>query len=169
MSSPAPILQRDLDAENAPIRAEIDAAIRGVLDSGRFVLGPEVDAFEREFADYCGARHAIGCASGSDAVLLALMALDVGPGDQVICPAYTFFATASAVTRLGGTPVFADVEAETLNLDPEQVRKSAARCARLRALLPVDLFGRMADTDAFAALGRELGVPVVADAPGSRV
>jgi dTDP-4-amino-4,6-dideoxygalactose transaminase len=167
MSSNAPIPHRDLKAENGPIQAEIDAALRRVAESQQFVLGPEVAAFEREFASFCGAGHAVGCASGSDAVLLALMALDLRSGDQVICPSYTFFATASAITRLGGTPVFADVDPRTLNLDPEQARKAAARCPRLRALLPVDLFGQMADAEAFEALGAELGVPVICDAAQS--
>jgi dTDP-4-amino-4,6-dideoxygalactose transaminase len=162
-----PIPFVDLSAENAPLLDEIAAALRRVVESQRFVLGPEVEAFEREFAAFCGVGHAVGCASGSDALLLALMALDLRPGDQVVCPAYTFFATASAVTRLGATPVFADVDRRTFNLDVEQARKAAARCSRLRALLPVDLFGQMADMAAFEALGRELGVPVVADAAQS--
>lgn len=167
MPTHPPILHRDLAAENAPIQAEIERAIRRVTDSQQFVLGPEVDAFEREFAAYCGATHAVGCGSGSDALLLALMALEIGPGDQVICPPYSFIATATAITRLGGTPVFADIDPRSFNLDPEQARKAAARCPRLRALLPVDLFGQMADMHAFLSLGAELGVPVVADAAQS--
>ncbi len=167
MPAPAQIQHLDLKAENQSIQGEIDAAIRRVTDSGQFVLGPEVDAFEREFADYCGVGHAVGCASGSDALLLALMALDLRPGDQVVCPSYTFFATASAITRLGGIPVFADIDPRTLNLDPEQARKAAARCSQLRALLPVDLFGRMVDTEAFLGLGDELGVPLIFDAAQS--
>ena len=163
MQAPEPIPLFDLESENRPLQPEIEAALRRVMTSQRFVLGPEVETFEAEFARYCGTSHAIGCASGSDAVLLALMALDLRPGDQVVCPAYTFFATASAITRLGGTPVFADIDPRSFNLDPEQARKAAARCSRLRALLPVDLFGQMADMEAFLALGEELGVPVVAD------
>lgn len=162
-----PIPHLDLQAENGPIQAEIDAAIRRVCERQQFVLGPEVEAFEQEFASYCGASHAIGCASGSDALLLALMSLDLAPGDQVVCPPFSFFATASAITRLGGVPVFADIDPRSFNLDPEQARKAAARCSQLRAFLPVDLFGQMADMDAFLRLGEELGVPVVADAAQS--
>jgi dTDP-4-amino-4,6-dideoxygalactose transaminase len=161
MRSHAPIPHLDLRAENRPLQNEIDRAIREVCESGQFVLGPQVDAFEQEFARYCGTRHGVGCASGSDSLLLALMALDLAPGDQVVCPAYTFFATASAITR------FADIDPRTFNLDPEQARKASARCSKLRAFLPVDLFGQMADMDAFLALGEEMGVPVVADAAQS--
>lgn len=163
MSAPEPIPFLDLAVENAPLQDEIAAAIRRVSDSGRFVLGPEVEAFEREFADYCGVDHAVGCASGSDALLLALMALDVAPGDQVVCPSYTFFATGSAITRLGATPVFADIDRRTFNLDVEQTRKASARCSRLRALVPVDLFGQLVDIRGFESLAAELGVPIVAD------
>jgi dTDP-4-amino-4,6-dideoxygalactose transaminase len=167
MRPDTPIPHLDLQGENQPIQHEIDAAIRRVTNSQQFVLGPEVDAFESEFAAYCGAAHGVGCGSGSDALLLALMALDLSPGDQVVCPSYTFFATASSITRLGGTPVFADIDPASFNLDPEQARKAAARCSRLRAFLPVDLFGQMADMEAFLALGSEMGVPVIADAAQS--
>jgi dTDP-4-amino-4,6-dideoxygalactose transaminase len=159
----SPIPHLDLRAENDSVKAEIAAAIARVTESQQFVLGPEVSAFEEEFAAYCEARFAVGCASGSDSLLLALMALEIGPGDQVVCPSYTFFATASAITRLGGTPVFADIDPRSYNLDPEQARKAAARCKQLRAFLPVDLFGQMADMTAFLDLGREFGVPVIAD------
>ncbi|MEE2672390.1 MAG: DegT/DnrJ/EryC1/StrS family aminotransferase [Myxococcota bacterium] len=157
----------DLEAENEPLQAEIDAALRSVIESQRFVLGPEVEAFESEFAVYCGSRFAVGCASGSDALLLALMALGIGSGDQVVCPSYTFFATASAIRRLGATPVFADIDRHSFNLDPEQARKAAARCSRLRAFLPVDLFGQMADMRSFCSFSDEFDVPVVADAAQS--
>src|SRR5688572_27298528 len=100
----------DVGRGNQPLREEILAAIAGVVDSGRFLHGPEVTALERNVAKLCGTEHAIGCASGSDALLLALMALDIGPGDEVIVPSFTFFATASAVWRLGGKPVFADID-----------------------------------------------------------
>lgn len=162
---PIPLL--DLEAENRPLRPEIDAALARVVDSGHFVLGPDVEAFEEELARYCGTRFAVGCASGSDAVLLALMALDLKPGDQVVCPSYTFFATASAITRLGGTPVFVDIDPHSYNLDAEQARKAAARCSQLRAILPVDLFGQIADMTALLSLGDELGVPIVCDAAQS--
>jgi len=159
-----PIRMVDLEALHRPIRAELDAAIRGVLDGARFIGGGEVEAFETAFAERFGAAHAVGCASGSDALLLALMALGVGPGDQVVCPALSFFATASAISRLGAEPVFADIDPDRYTLEPERARARAADCPRLRALLPVALFGRSAPMDELLALGRELGVPVVEDA-----
>ena len=167
MSDAPAIPLLDLHPQNDPIRAELDDAIARVMDQQQFVLGPAVAAFEEAFAAYCGTRYAVGCGSGSDALLLSLMALEVGPGDQVLCPAFTFFATASAITRTGALPVFVDVDPGTYNLDPEQARKAAARCTRLRAILPVDLFGLMADLEPLLALGRELGVPVVEDAAQS--
>ena len=167
MSSRDAIPFLDLTAENKPLQAQIEAALRRVVESQLFVLGPEVEAFEAEFARYCSRRFAVGCASGSDALLLALMALGIEPGDQVVCPSYTFFATASAISRLGATPVFADIDSQSFNLDPEQARKAAARCSRLRALLPVDLFGQMVHTQAFRSLSDELGVPIVADSAQS--
>jgi len=157
----------DLPAQHAPLREELDAALRRVLDSGRFVGGPEVEAFERELAELCGARGAVGCASGSDALLLALTALGVGPGDDVVCPAFTFVATASAPARLGARPVFADVDPATLCVTPESVRRAAAGCRRLRAVVPVSLFGAPLDGPGFDALSAELGVPVLEDAAQS--
>ena len=154
----------DLATSSERERAEIEAALRRVIASGQFVLGPEVEAFEEEFAEYCGRRFAVGCASGSDALLLALMALRLEPGDEVVCPAFTFFATASAITRLGGSPVFADIDRRSFNLDPELAAAAARRSSRLRAILPVDLFGQVADLEPLLALGRELGVPIVSDA-----
>ena len=105
MSDAPAIPLLDLHPQNDPIRAELDDAIARVMDQQQFVLGPAVAAFEEAFAAYCGTRHAVGCGSGSDALLLSLMALEVGPGDQVLCPAFTFFATASAITRTGALPV----------------------------------------------------------------
>jgi dTDP-4-amino-4,6-dideoxygalactose transaminase len=157
----------DLGRQNEPLREEIDRALGRVVDSQHFLLGAETRAFEQELASYCGTRFAVGCASGSDALLLALMAAEVGSGDQVLCPAYTFFATASAVTRLGATPVFADILPGSYNLDPEQARKVAARCSRLRALLPVHLFGQLCDTDSLLELAEELDVPLIEDAAQS--
>ena len=157
----------DLAQQNEPLREEIDQALRRVVHGQQFLLGAETEAFEQELASYCGTRFAAGCSSGSDALLLALMAADVGPGDQVLCPAYTFFATAGAITRLGATPVFADIQPGSYNLDPEQARKVAARCSRLRALLPVHLFGQVADTEALLALARELDVALIEDAAQS--
>ena len=164
MSSDPKVPLLDLRAQYESLRPEIDAAIRRVVESQRFILGPEVEALEREIAVYCGAHHAVACASGSDALLLALLALGVGPDDEVLCPAYTFFATAGAIARLGARPVFADIDPTTYNLDLEAARKAAARCRRLKALLPVHLFGQAADVAGFLRLGEELGVPVVEDA-----
>src|SRR5262245_60316254 len=110
----------DLHAQYAPIRDEILAAMTRVADSQRFIMGPEIDALERELEGMLGIRHAIALSSGTDAVLLALMALDIGPGDEVITPTYSFFATAGAVTRVGARPVLVDIEPATFNIDPSQ-------------------------------------------------
>lgn len=132
----------DMAAELAPIRAEVDAAIRRVLDSGVFVGGPEVAAFETELAAFAGARHAVGTSSGTDALLAILMALDVGPGDEVVTTPFTFFATAGAIARLGARPGFAEVDDATLALDPAAAL--AACTPRTKAILPVHLFGHPA-------------------------
>jgi dTDP-4-amino-4,6-dideoxygalactose transaminase len=154
-----------LDRQYSMIREEIRAAIDRVCDSGRFVLGPDVGELESELARALGVPHAISCASGSDALLLALMALDIKPGDEVILPSYTFFATASAVTRLGGVPIFADIDPETYLVDPADVeRKISKRC---RAIVPVHLFGRTADMDAILPIAKSAGIPVVEDAAQS--
>jgi dTDP-4-amino-4,6-dideoxygalactose transaminase len=154
----------DLKAQYAAHKSELDAAMWRVAESQYFILGPEVEALEAEIATYTRTPHAIGCASGSDALLLALMALDIKPGDQVLCPSYTFFATAGAVSRLGAIPVFADIDPVTYNLDPQSARQAASRCKRLKALIPVHLFGLCADTTAFEELARELKVPMIEDA-----
>jgi dTDP-4-amino-4,6-dideoxygalactose transaminase len=154
----------DLRAQYASIREEVRAAVDRVFESQVFVLGPEVEALERELAAYCEARFAIGCGSGSDALLLALQAAGVGAGDEVICPSFTFFATAGSATRLGARPVFADIDPASYTLDPDAARRAAARCRRLRAIVPVDLYGRPADLAALGALADELGVALVEDA-----
>lgn len=164
MASAMQVPLLDLRSQYQTIREELDAAIRRVVEGQQFILGPEVEALERDLAAYCGSRFAVGCASGSDALLLALMALGIGPGDQVLCPSYTFFATAGSVWRLGARPVFADIDPATYNLDLEKTRRVAAGCRHLKALLPVHLFGRAADMEGFLELGRELGVPVIEDA-----
>jgi dTDP-4-amino-4,6-dideoxygalactose transaminase len=148
----------DMRAEIAAVRADIDAAIARVLDSGGFIGGPEVEAFERELADAAGGAHAVGVSSGSDALLVALMALGVGAGDEVVTTPLTFFATAGAIARLGARPVFADVDPETLTLDPRAAANAVT--ARTRAVIPVHLFGRVADLP-------EVAVPVVEDAAQS--
>jgi dTDP-4-amino-4,6-dideoxygalactose transaminase len=165
--TPGRVRLQDLTALHAPIRAELDAAMARVIDSGRFVLGEELEAFEHELAAYVGARAAVGCGSGSDALLLALMACDVGPGDEVIVPAYTFFASASAIARLGARPVFADIDPDSFAMDADHARRLAAGCKRLRAILPVHLFGRAGDVDGYLSLASELGVPVIEDAAQS--
>ena len=164
MTSEVTVPLLDLRAQYDTIKGQIDKAIRGVLETQRFIMGPEVSSLEEEIASYCGARFAIGCASGSDAILLALMVLDIGPGDEVICPSYTFFATAGSIARLGAAPVFADIDPVTYNVDAESVRQAAARCSKLKAIMPVHLFGQTVDMSAYLALGEELNVPIIEDA-----
>ena len=152
----------DLVAEHAPYRGELLAAFERVLDSGRFVLGPEVEAFEREIAAWIGAPHAIGVSNGSDALLLALQAVGVGPGDEVICPTYTFFATAGAVARLGGKPVFVDSAECCYNLRADQV--VAKISPKTKAIIAVHLFGQCADMDPILTAAKKHGIPVIEDA-----
>jgi dTDP-3-amino-3,4,6-trideoxy-alpha-D-glucose transaminase len=148
----------DTNTPLAPLRAEIDAAIAGVVDSGAFILGPEVTAFEQEFAAYCGAEHAIGVANGTDALTVALRALGVGPGDEVVVPSFTFYASAEAVPPTGARPVFCDVDPDTFCVTPETVR--AALTPRTKAVVVVHLFGNVAPVAEIEALG----VPVIEDA-----
>jgi dTDP-4-amino-4,6-dideoxygalactose transaminase len=152
----------DFGAHLAPIRAEIDAALARVLDSGWFILGPEVEAFERELAAAVGAPQAIAVGNGTDAIELALSSLDVGPGDEVVTSPLTAAFTALAVVSVGARPVFADVDPETLNVSPEAVARAIT--PRTKALLPVHLYGHPADLDPILALGRERGIPVLEDA-----
>ena len=132
----------DVKAQYGPILGELKERLAGVLDSGRFILGPEVAAFEREAAAYLGVERAVGVANGTDALVLALDALGIGAGDEVVCPSFTFFATAEAIARVGARPVFADIDPATLNVDPADV--AAKRSERTRAVLAVHLFGRPA-------------------------
>jgi len=153
-----PIPLVDVKAQYAPFLPRIREAIDGVLESGEFILGPNVAAFEREAADYLGVRDSVGVANGTDALVLVLDALGVGRGDEVICPAFTFYATAEAIARRGATPVFADIDASTMNLEAEDV---AARITkRTKAILAVHLFGRPAPLAELV----QLGVPVIEDA-----
>ena len=152
----------DLTAQYEPIRADVLAAITRVCDSQRFILGPEVEALESELARMLEVEHAVGVSSGTDALLVAMMAIGIGPGAEVITPTYSFFATAGCVTRLGATPVFVDSDPVTFNLDPESVRRALS--PRTRAILPVHLFGLVADMDAILDIAREAGVPVIEDA-----
>jgi dTDP-4-amino-4,6-dideoxygalactose transaminase len=153
---PIPLI--DVKAQYAPLLPQIRQAIDGVLESGQFVLGPNVSAFEEEAARYLGVRETVGVANGTDAIVLVLNALEIGPGDEVICPAFTFYATAETIARVGATPVFADIDPQTLNLDPERVAERIT--PRTKAIVAVHLFGRPAP---LAELAR-LGVPLVEDA-----
>jgi dTDP-4-amino-4,6-dideoxygalactose transaminase len=148
----------DVRAQYAPLLDELKERIAEVLDSGRFILGPNVQAFEEEAAAYLGVRHAIGVANGTDALVLALDAMGVGEGDEVICPAFTFYATAEAIIRRGARPVFADIESTSLNIDPEDVVRRIT--PRTKAIIPVHLFGRPAALDDL----KGLGVPLLEDA-----
>ncbi len=157
-----PVALLDVGRGNRPLREEFLEAMAAVIDSGRFLHGPEVKQLEESVAALSGARHAIGCASGSDALLLALMALDIRCGDEVIVPSFTFFATASAVWRLGAKPVFVDIDPQTFNLDPLAV--SRAITPATKAIIPVHLFGQSADMDPLLAIARHTGVAVIEDA-----
>ena len=161
-SGPEGVPLLDLKRQHTPLADAFAEALGRVCESGWFVLGPDVKQLEKHVADYSQARHAVGCASGSDALLLALMACGVGPGDEVILPSFTFFATASAVTRLGATPVFADIEPATFNLDPASVQSRVT--SSTKAILPVHLFGQCADMDALGRIGASAGVPLIEDA-----
>ena len=152
----------DLAEQNAKLRPEIEAALGRVLDTNGFILGGEVKALEEELATYCGTKYAIGCASGSDALLLALMALDVKAGDEVITTPYSFFATVSAITRLGAVPVFVDIDPATYNLDVSQVEAKITE--RTKAIQPVHLFGQCVDMAALRELASKHGIPLVEDA-----
>jgi dTDP-4-amino-4,6-dideoxygalactose transaminase len=152
----------DLGAQYAPLKDEMQEAVRRVLDSQQFILGPDVAALEMEIARYTGARHAVACASGSDALLLALMALDIGSDDEVITTPYSFFATAAAIARLGARPVFVDIEPATYNLDVSKIE--AAITERTRAIMPVHLYGQCAEMEALMELGRRHNLPLIEDA-----
>jgi dTDP-4-amino-4,6-dideoxygalactose transaminase len=152
----------DPHSQYAEVREQVARAIGDVIDSGRFILGPKVAEAEAAFADHVGVAHGIGVANGTDALLIALRALGVEPGDEVICPSFTFYATAESIAAIGAVPVFADIEDETYNLDPAAVE--AAIGERTRAIMPVHLFGHPADMGALTALGRKHGIPVIEDA-----
>lgn len=152
----------DLKPQYRSLRAELDAAVAAVIESQWFILGPEVSGLEQEIADYTGVAHGVGMSSGTDALLAALMVYGLGPGDEVIVPSYTFFATAGVVARLGATPVFVDIDPATFNVDPAGI--AAAITDRTRIIMPVHLYGRMADMDGILAVAREHGVPVIEDA-----
>jgi dTDP-4-amino-4,6-dideoxygalactose transaminase len=166
--SVAPIPFIDVGAQRHRLGRAIDDAIARVTAHCQFIQGPEVAEFEARLAEFCGARYAVGCASGTDALMLVLMAKGIGPGDAVICPAFTFCATAEVVVLLGATPVFADVDADTFNLNATSVKRAVATAKRHglkpKALIPVDLFGLPADYDALLPVAKEEGLFVLDDA-----
>jgi dTDP-4-amino-4,6-dideoxygalactose transaminase len=154
--TPIPLV--DVKAQYAPLIPELREAIDGVLEGGQFVFGPNVSAFEEEAARYLGVRETVGVGNGTDAIVLVLESLGIGAGDEVICPAFTFYATAEAIVRAGATPVFADIDPGTLNLEPERVAERIT--PRTKAIMPVHLFGRPAPLAELATLG----VPLIEDA-----
>lgn len=152
----------DLSAQYASLRGELLAAITRVCDSQRFVMGPEVESLEQELADYLHAAHAIGVSSGSDALLMALMALEIGPGDEVVTTTYSFFATMGCIVRVGARPVLVDIDPATFNLDPDAV--AAAMTSRTKAIIPVHLFGQSAELAPMLDTAARAGIAVVEDA-----
>ncbi|HEY3255505.1 MAG TPA: DegT/DnrJ/EryC1/StrS family aminotransferase, partial [Polyangiaceae bacterium] len=162
LAAPLSVPFFDSTAQTSELMDEIRPAMDRVIHSQRFILGEEVAAFEREIAAYVGVKHAIGVSSGTDALAIALSALGIGEGDEVITTPYTFFATTGAILRVGATPVFVDIEASSFNLDAERVR--AALTPRTRAILPVHLFGQVADMRALREIASEHGLALIEDA-----
>ncbi len=162
MNVPLQVPLLDLKAQYVSIQSEIRAAIDRVCESQHFILGPEVSALEEELAQVCGARFAIGVSSGTDALLVALMALEVGPGDEVVTTPYSFFATAGVVARLGARPVFVDINPNTFNIDPTAI--PAKLNARTKAIIPVHLYGQCVDLTQLLSLAQERNIPIIEDA-----
>ncbi|MEM6978223.1 MAG: DegT/DnrJ/EryC1/StrS family aminotransferase [Planctomycetota bacterium] len=162
MTLPAAVPLLDVNRDNATHRDEFIEVLTQVLDSGRFLFGPDVAELECELAGYCQVENVVGCASGSDALLLSLMALNIGPGDEVIVPSFTFFASVSCVTRLGATPVFVDICPKTFNVNPDAI--AAAITSRTKAIIPVHLFGQCAQIDRICQIAGDHDIPVVEDA-----
>ncbi len=160
MADPVPLL--DLKAQFEEIRDEVTRAVLSVLESQRFIFGPEVESLEKEIAAYCGAPRAVGVSSGTDALLVTLMALGVGPGDEVVTSPFTFFATAGSIHRLGARPVFVDIRPDTFNLDPEKLE--AALTEKTKAVIAVHIFGQCAEIDRIREITDPRGIPVVEDA-----
>ena len=165
MGEPIHVPLLDLNQQNQPLAAELKDTFARVLDSSQFILGPEVTEFERQVAAGVGATHAIGVSSGTDALLLSLMALDIGPGDEVLCPSFTFFATAGSVSRTGATPVFVDSLDDDFNLDLENAARRVTD--KTKAIIPVHLFGQAADMDAVQRLASAHDLMVLEDAAQS--
>ena len=165
VSKTIPLL--DLQAQHREIRDEVLAAVTRVIDSQKFILGDDVKQLEQAIAPYCGAKFAIGCASGSDALFLSLLALDLKPGDEVLTTPYTFFATVGAICRAGATPVFVVVEPETFNMDMRQVAAALDAHPKIRAIIPIHLFGGCADMDPLCEMAAARGIAVIEDAAQS--
>ena len=152
----------DLKAQYNTIRKDVEAAIAGVMESQHFILGPKVEECEKAIAKYSGCAHAIGVTSGSDALLICLMAENIGPGDEVITTPYTFFATVGAIARVGATPVFVDIDPVSYNIDTTKIEAKVT--SKTRAIIPVHLYGQMADMDAIMAIAQRHGLIVIEDA-----
>lgn len=152
----------DLNAQHQPIRKDLLAAMERVLDKGDFILGSEVKRLEEQVAAYCQTRYGVGVSSGTDALLVAAMALGIGQGDEVITTSFSFFATAAIISRLGATPVFVDIDPVTYNLDPEKIEKAIT--SKTRAIIPVHLYGQCADMEPIVALAAKYGIKVIEDA-----
>src|ERR1035438_7281595 len=163
-AKPEPVPMLDLKRQYASIKDDVAAAVERVLTSQYFIGGPELDAFERESAAYLGVRASMGCASGTDALWLALAAAGVQPGDRVITSAFTFFASASSITRCGAVPVFADVDPASLNIDPAAVEKLLTGPQPVRAVMPVHLYGQCADMDALTTIAKQHNLAIIEDA-----
>jgi len=153
----------DLKKQIAPIRQEIDAAIKEVIDNTSFILGSPVEKFEQHVVEYTGAKYAVGVSNGTDAISLALLALGIKAGDGVICPAFTYYATAGAVAHIGARPVFADIDADTFNISLESIEKILAKKNKIKAIIPVHLYGQCADMDGILKLARKYKLKVVED------
>ena len=164
----------DLHAQQERIRKKIDAAIKKVLDHGKYIMGPEIFELEERLAEYVGVKHCVSCASGTDALLMALMARGIGPGDAIFTTPFTFVATGEVISLLGATPVFVDIDPQTFNLDPQKLEEAITNCESYsskssqplvpRGIIPVDLFGLPAEYDAINSIAREHGIFVVEDA-----
>jgi len=157
----------DLKSQYATLKTAIDDRIHAVLEHAQFIMGPEVAELERSLAARTGSRYCIGCASGTDALLIALMALEVGPGDEVVTTPFTFVATAETIVLLGARPVFVDIDPRTYNLDPKRLNEKGVITSRTKAIVPVSLFGQCADFDAINAVASARGIPVIEDAAQS--